>query len=48
MSFVLKEIVVCSCNLLFDFFVRYTVLSGNIMQVINYDKVVVQLFSYPS
>ena len=31
MCFVLKEFVVCSCNMLFDFFVRYTILSGNIM-----------------
>jgi len=48
MSFVSKEIVVCSCNMLFDFVVRYTILSGNIIQVINYDKVIVQLFSYTS
>jgi len=26
-----EKIVVCSCNMLFDFFVRYTILSGNTM-----------------
>jgi len=31
MCFILNEIVVCSCNMLFDFFVRYTILSGNTM-----------------
>jgi len=25
----LKEIVVSACNMLFDFFVRYTILSSN-------------------
>ena len=31
MYFFLKEIVICGWNMLFDFFERYTVLSGNIM-----------------
>jgi len=31
MCFILKEIVVCSCNMLFDFFLRYAILSGNTM-----------------
>jgi len=31
MNFILKEIVVYSCNVLFDFFERYTILSGNAM-----------------
>jgi len=32
MCFFIKEIVVCRCNMLFDFFVGYTILSGGTMQ----------------
>jgi len=31
MCFFLKKIVVCSCNIFFDFFLRCTILSGNTM-----------------
>jgi len=31
MSSILKDIDVCSCNVLFDFFVRYTILACSTM-----------------
>jgi len=43
MCFITKEIVVCSCNLLFNFFVRYKLqfCQATLCRPINYDNVIV-------
>ena len=40
MCSILKEIVVCSCNMLFDFFVRYAILACSTMYSRLHAKIV--------